>query len=294
MPRILKRPMFRSGGSTNEGIMEGLKDRQSFDNGTEDPYETRVRDRSEIIQRMLNEYAPVPKTKIPYGQFGADIAMGTPIKEALYKGYTGFTTADDKRRASMANRKAQSVGLAMGDVEKQLNLEKQLKARAALNDPENVFQTMQYKDAYEEGRKTLSLGVQEARLYADYETKGKKLLENEVGTGAVADMIIDFDVNNSKTVESRKKQLKNNINKFFYDVTDNSYKQLIERNGKLVFSLPAQLNQLLEGAPTPKVVKPIPRSINPSYNRPSKNIIGPAIKRLQETQTPVFDIEDIG
>ena len=147
---------------------------------------------------------------------------------------------------------------------------------------------------YEEGRKTLTLGVQEARLYADYETKGKKLLENEVGTGAVADMIIDFDVNNSKTVESRKKQLENNINKFFYDVTDNSYKQLIERNGKLVFSLPAQLNQLLEGAPTPKVVKPIPRSINPSYNRPSKNIIGPAIKRLQETQTPVFDIEDIG
>ena len=27
MSRILKRPMFRSGGSTNEGIMHGLVDR---------------------------------------------------------------------------------------------------------------------------------------------------------------------------------------------------------------------------------------------------------------------------
>ena len=33
MPRILKRPMFRSGGSTNEGIMHGLVDRKGYADG---------------------------------------------------------------------------------------------------------------------------------------------------------------------------------------------------------------------------------------------------------------------
>ena len=30
MSRILKRPMFRSGGSSNEGIMHGLVDRKGY------------------------------------------------------------------------------------------------------------------------------------------------------------------------------------------------------------------------------------------------------------------------
>ena len=34
MSRILKRPMFRKGGSTNEGIMTGLVDRKGYSNGT--------------------------------------------------------------------------------------------------------------------------------------------------------------------------------------------------------------------------------------------------------------------
>ena len=34
MARILKRPMFNRGGSTNNGIMTGLKDRTGYDNGT--------------------------------------------------------------------------------------------------------------------------------------------------------------------------------------------------------------------------------------------------------------------
>ena len=34
MSRILKRPMFRKGGSTNSGIMDGLVDRKGYANGT--------------------------------------------------------------------------------------------------------------------------------------------------------------------------------------------------------------------------------------------------------------------
>ena len=35
MSRILKRPMFRTGGTPNEGIMHGLVNRQGYATGTE-------------------------------------------------------------------------------------------------------------------------------------------------------------------------------------------------------------------------------------------------------------------
>ena len=54
MPRILKRPMFRSGGSTNEGIMHGLKDRKGFEHGT-DPYDY------EAEARKKYEAIPMPR-----------------------------------------------------------------------------------------------------------------------------------------------------------------------------------------------------------------------------------------
>ena len=34
MSRILKRPMFRKGGSVNEGIMHGIVDRKGYATGT--------------------------------------------------------------------------------------------------------------------------------------------------------------------------------------------------------------------------------------------------------------------
>ena len=36
MSRILKRPMFRTGGSTNEGIMHGVVDRKGYKYGSID------------------------------------------------------------------------------------------------------------------------------------------------------------------------------------------------------------------------------------------------------------------
>ena len=54
------------------------------------------------ILSAMDEFAPMPKTRLPIGQFGLDIATGTPIGEALKSGYKTFTTQDDMRRAAMA------------------------------------------------------------------------------------------------------------------------------------------------------------------------------------------------
>ena len=43
MARILSRPMFRRGGSTNEGIMHGLVERKGYDRGT-NPWITEARE----------------------------------------------------------------------------------------------------------------------------------------------------------------------------------------------------------------------------------------------------------
>lgn len=66
MARILRRPMFRRGGSTNEGIMHGLVDRKGY----------RLGDRVEEITAAMDKYAPIPKSRFPLGQIGLNLVSG--------------------------------------------------------------------------------------------------------------------------------------------------------------------------------------------------------------------------
>ena len=55
--------MFRRGGSTNDGIMTGIVDREKKAEGDIGP-------RTEEILAAMQEYAPLPKTRFPLGQLG--------------------------------------------------------------------------------------------------------------------------------------------------------------------------------------------------------------------------------
>ena len=104
MSRILKRPMFRKGGSTSKGIMTGLVDRTKH---ADNPIVTGFdKDRLDVstkaIMDLLSEYAPVPKTRLPIGQFGLNLASGMTITDALKDPYKQFTKSDDIRRAQIA------------------------------------------------------------------------------------------------------------------------------------------------------------------------------------------------
>jgi hypothetical protein len=100
MSKTLKRPMFRRGGTVNDGIMTGIVDRTKH---AENPFVTGIAKRTDVLapefQSILEKYTP--QTKIPYGAFGLDIATGTPIGEAFKKRYTQFTTADDAREKAV-------------------------------------------------------------------------------------------------------------------------------------------------------------------------------------------------
>ncbi len=95
MSRILKRPMFRRGGSTNTGIMSGITDRTNYENGGIDLSginKERLRGSATAIQSLLNELSPVPKTRLPIGQFGLNIASGMSLTDALRDPLAQFTT----------------------------------------------------------------------------------------------------------------------------------------------------------------------------------------------------------
>jgi len=110
MSRTLRRPMFRRGGSANDGIMSGLEDREQLANGTRSPAAVgqSARDYIEQFEPLLREFTP--KTRLPLGAVGAALVGGTPIKEALAAGYGQFVKRDDAREAAI-RKGAVSMGL---------------------------------------------------------------------------------------------------------------------------------------------------------------------------------------
>ena len=94
--------MFRRGGSTNTGIMSGLVDRTKHAKnpfvGSNIDLES-LKGNTAALEAILEQYTP--KTRLPVGEFGFDIATGTPILDALKTRYGQFTKKDDAREAAI-------------------------------------------------------------------------------------------------------------------------------------------------------------------------------------------------
>ena len=124
--------MFRRGGSTNDGIMTGIVDREKKSTGDIGP-------RTEEILAAMQQYAPLPKTRFPLGQICLNLASGQFAGEGLLQNiigsargpYAQFVKADDARKAAEAKRKASAVATAIGE-ESALKL---AKTKALLKDP---------------------------------------------------------------------------------------------------------------------------------------------------------------
>ena len=111
MARILKRPMFNRGGSSNQGIMDGLVDRTSYENGD---IVGRARELTPEMAELLGEFTP--KTRIPLGSIGADLMSGKGFKDTAIDNYRTYTTADDKRNAAVQGS-AVKLGLSQAIAE---------------------------------------------------------------------------------------------------------------------------------------------------------------------------------
>jgi len=110
MSRILKRPMFRKGGSPNKGIMTGLVDRKQYNLGSID--KEQVAKNVGVLEEVLEQYTP--KTRLPIGEFGLNLASGMTFTDALRDPYKRFTRADDAREAAIKGGAAKlGIGQAL-------------------------------------------------------------------------------------------------------------------------------------------------------------------------------------
>jgi hypothetical protein len=143
MPRILKRPMFRSGGSTNEGIMHGLKDRTGYEHGD---IVKRARELTPEMAELLGEFTP--KAKFNMGQMGANLVSNKFAGEGLFRNivgsgtgpYSQFATADDKRDAAI---QGSAVKLGLGQ---------------AMSEAKNI-NTLKQSNTYKQAREMVDLGL---------------------------------------------------------------------------------------------------------------------------------------
>ena len=108
MSYVLKRPMFRTGGSTNEGIMHGLVNRKNYNLGT----------RTEEITAAMDKYAPIPKSRFPMGQIGLNLVSGEfagdgflqNVAGSMRDPYSQWTARDDIREQAIAERGVGAAG----------------------------------------------------------------------------------------------------------------------------------------------------------------------------------------
>ena len=105
--------MFRRGGPANDGIMSGIEDRKQLANGTGLDVD-RARLESMAISNIMDELAPIPKTRLPLGTVGFALASGADPIDALGAGYQRFIKADDARQLALAKRKQAAVSTALG------------------------------------------------------------------------------------------------------------------------------------------------------------------------------------
>ena len=104
--------MFRRGGATNTGIMSGLVDRKNYKFGS--MTEDQIRSNIDMLVGLQDQFAPLPKTRLPIGEVGLALASGADPIQALGIGYKKFVSDDDKTRALREKRKSAAVSTVLG------------------------------------------------------------------------------------------------------------------------------------------------------------------------------------
>ena len=176
MSRILKRPMFRRGGSTNTGIMSGLVDRKNYKFGS--MTEDQIRSNIDMLVGLQDQFAPLPKTRLPIGDVGLALASGADPIEALGIGYKKFVSDDDKTRALREKRKSAAVSTVLGQALKptkdtRTDIEKKLIAAGFIpgtDEYKAAMASLLFKDiAPKKGFRTLTAEEAKERLGPAYE-----------------------------------------------------------------------------------------------------------------------------
>ena len=226
MTRTLRRPMFRLGGNTDQGIMSGVAPRQGYDNGE---LVRKAEEEKALMQKLAGQRPDTSMANLLI-DFGLNVASAEP-RGSIFSTAAGAAKEPFQRyQTAKAQRGAydQQIGLAAArSTIEQRNKMAQILAQKP--DPStglrNIFLEKAINDGYD---------LPEAERIADYQITIKSDLQNKVGRNRLGG-ILDFDVSDEKTMKKRMPKLREKTGQFFFDPYDGKIKELVNEGGKLFF-----------------------------------------------------------
>jgi len=283
MSRLLKRPMFRKGGSTNEGIMSGMQRENFAEKGMPDQMSQRTRDIvGQIEAQAGNDYGYDPLTAFLLS-YGPKLAKATPTG----KGVSGFLTtaagAAEEPLKEMIRQKAEeaktkrnirtgAAQIAIEQIGKEKLLEKELAGKMAIAQLKGDTTDTEVKNLAVKLLPQYGNDFSRASEAAKYHLTIQPKLAQKYGLSQVGGLI-EQDLSDAKIAQNFVKANKNKIGKVFYDINTGQIKKLSKdasgNIGFIVIDSPTPTP-----TPTPTVTeakKNIPTSS--SYLRPGKKYI---------------------
>jgi hypothetical protein len=272
MNRVLKRPMFRIGGSAGTGITSGLdKPRQQYQEGTPNPYATNLMPGT--LPGFLTAFGLDLLSRPPSGGLLSTVAQSA-------KGPFETFQASQLRKQELEGERAFKQELA--DKEQQAAMER-LQTKIASD------------EKIAEADKQLSVNQLAAQVLGDYQNDLNKatnhakyfleerpVLADQYGEKQMGGLI-EINLNDPKSIQRAANLKKKDINKIFYELNTGSVLKLIrDQNNKLTFTILNRgqieddtgdvLNTTVDTGRTPGL-----------FGQETKpNIVGPAIERLGE------------
>ena len=260
--RTLKRPMFRMGGMSNQGIMSGIRPRQNYaETGVvKDYYGDAEKIISERIGDNQSKMDPLTQFLLQYGpSLASNVGPGGFVNRAV--GAAEKPLANTIQAVKDDEKLARDIKLAsidLGEAEKDRDLKRELA------DKKNTLDLLpKFLDDY-------GGNLNEATNRNNYEKGGLEIIakekfgENYAGLGGGN---VHGDLN-SKSMKTKK-----NVGKVYYDVTDGKFKRLRRTEEGFsyeIIDIEAFDKSADDAAKTPKESYPGEFSDNPAYRRPPK------------------------
>ena len=233
--RILKRPMFRLGGSAeNEGIMDGMRKR--FEQGT------KPEDIDSTYQEGDFNVNPTNQTTQRTGKRPSfrDILVNSPNLSPFLTEFglnllstppTGniFQTAATAAKGPFERMRARSAIGEQRDFEREL-LERKIESQEKIAAGDDKEYDMAYKLGLEKFENPAL-----AKNFAEYYTTIQPTVAAQFGTqyGGLIEQDISIQKNARQLGNTLEKQ--NKLNKIFYDIYTGTFKRLVKEQGNYKF-----------------------------------------------------------
>ena len=258
MNRILKRPMFRMGGSSGTGITSGLDQPQKMANGGRTGYANGTMPNFQIggLPGFLTGFGLNLLATPPQGNIfqTAAVAAQDPFNRLQAQQTAQLKTESDRAFARELAKEEREF--EEGQLEKKLAVERE---KIAAGDELSINQLTQlYLDNYQ-GDPNAQI---KASNHANYIKNILPELRGKVGDTQIGG-IVEEDLSDVDKATKFAKRNKNKVNKVFYDVNSGTLKRLVrdkETNalGFVPFDMSAPMTPDTEGESLPKPKKTTP------------------------------------